>query len=361
MLRLYLLAAAFGAMLHGCQGKASAPAETSAAEVPVEVVQVASEDVDVRIEAVGTLRADQSVDLKAERPGPVRELYFTEGAPARKGAVLLVLGSEDLRARLNLAKANVVDGQVREANARQQYERSVALLKRGVTSQQQHDDVRAELERASAGLAVARANVAFAEAELTKTVISAPFDGILGQRRVDIGAFVREGETLGSIVDLDPIEALFAVPERYLSQLHAEQSIDAVVVSHPERSFSGKVMFIDPQVDPVNRTVAVKAVIPNPDSLLRPGQFATVSLHLERHSNAAVIPEEALVPSGDRSFVFVVDGGQASARAVRTGVRLAGKVEVIDGLQAGTVIVRTGHEKLRLDAAQPVVEAGGSS
>jgi membrane fusion protein (multidrug efflux system) len=337
-----------------CRPAATAPTAPPQ-QVPVETIEVATEDVDVTVRAVGTLRADQAVEVKPKRPGHIRELRLTEGARVTEGDVLVVLDDDDLRARVDVARATVTDAEVREANARKQYERSRALQTKGVASQQEYDDAAAELDRAVAGLGVAKANLAFATAQLAETVVRAPFGGILGERVADLGAFVKDGEPLVTLVDPDPIEIVFAVPERYLGEVRMEQPVDVRVVSH-DRGFPGTVTFIAPQVDPVNRTATVKAVIPNADFLLRPGQFATVDLHLDRHVDAPVVPEEVIVPDGDRSLVFVVADGTATARPIRTGVRLPGRVEVVEGLRAGEKIVRTGHEKLRIDTAMPVRE-----
>jgi membrane fusion protein (multidrug efflux system) len=191
-------------------------------------------------------------------------------------------------------------------------------------------------------------------------VITAPFDGVLGRRLVDIGAFVAAGEPLVAIVDADPVEIAFAVPERHVAELGTGQEVAVTVASHGTRAFPGRVTFIDPQVDPVNRTVLVKAVLPNREGALRPGQFATVALTLAHHAGAAVVPEEALVPSGDQHYVYVVEDGRAQARAVTVGIRLPGRAEITSGLALGATVVRVGHEKLRLDLASPVTDAAAA-
>jgi membrane fusion protein (multidrug efflux system) len=324
--------------------------------VPVETVTVGTEDIEVTIDAVGTLRADRVVEITPKRPGFVREVRLQEGNRVEQGDVLVVLDDEDLRARVDVARASLVDAEVRERNARRQYGRMRELLERGVAAAQQHDDVKAELDRAVATLGVARANLAFAEAQLAESVVRAPFGGVLGQRRVDLGAYVTEGAPIVTLVDLDPIEIVFAVPERFVTQVATGRLVEARVASHGERRFEGTVTFVDPQVDPVNRTVTVKAVLANENLALRPGQFASVTLELDRHPQAAVIPEEAVVPDGDQTLVFVVRDGVAEARPIVTGVRLPGRVEVVSGVAAGVRIVRTGHEKLKTETALPVVD-----
>jgi len=348
-----LLALAVGA-LAGCQDAATAPAAKTAAAVAVEAVLVAIEDVDVNVRSVGSLKANQSVVLSSKVAGRVKEISIDEGRKVSAGQLLVLLEDDDLRARVDQARAGLTEGEARERNSRRQYDRTKSLVQKGVASQQQFDDAESDFERAQAALEVAKANVAFAEAQLAETAIRAPFEGLLGQRRIDVGAFVRDGAPLGSIVDLDPVEIVFAVPERHLSEVHVGQPVSTTVVSHSDRAFPGTVSFVDPEIDPTNRTVTVKAVIPNPEFVLRSGQFATVELRVARHPGMPVVPEEAVVPDGERVLVFVVEDGQASPRQIKTGVRLPGRVEVIDGLKAGERIVRTGHEKLRRDTAVAV-------
>lgn len=351
---------ALGAILLAVAGCGSAPdaAPTKAERpVPVETAVVAVEDVDVMVKAVGTLEAEQAVKVQPKRAGRVVELPMAEGTEVQAGAVLARLDDHDVRARLDQARASVTEAEVRARNATRQYERTRALLAQGIAAQQQYDDLKAELDGARAALDVARANVAFAEAELADTVIVAPFDGVVGRQLVDRGAYVRAGDTLTTIVDADPVEIAFAVPERHVPDLRSGQPVAVSVTSHGDRAFPGQVTFIDPEVDPVNRTVLVKAVLPNDDLALRPGQFATVALTLAHHANATVVPEEALVPSGEDVMIYLVRDGKAEARRVAVGVRLPGRVEVTDGIGPGDVVVRRGQEKLRFDVASPVVDS----
>ena len=340
-------------LVAACETTESAPPE-AARQIPVETTVVVREDVDVTIEAVGTLRADRAVEVRPKRAGHVRELPLVEGAPVRAGAVLASLDDTDLRAQVDVAEATLRDAQVRARNARRQHERAATLLGEGIVAQQQHDDLRAELDRAVASVAVAEAALALARAHLAETVVRAPFDGTVGQRRVDLGAYVGEGDTLVTLVDLDPLEIEFAVPDRHLALLQTDRPVAVAVASHPDRRFAGRVVFIAPEVDEVNRTVTVKAALPNPDTMLRPGQFATVTLTLERRQDALLVPEEALLSDGRRALVFVVADDVATARPVRTGTRVPGRVQIVEGLAAGDRVVSAGHEKLDPGAENPV-------
>jgi membrane fusion protein (multidrug efflux system) len=350
-----LLALAMAAA--ACRSAGDASTAQAERAVPVEIALVGTEDVDVTVAAVGTLEAEQSVKVQPKRAGRVVELAMAEGVWVTAGTALARLDARDLRARLDQTRAAETEAEIRVANASRQFERTRQLREQGIAAVQQYDDLKAELDRAAASLEVAHANRAFAEAELAETVILAPFDGVLGRQLVDVGAFVKDGDTLTSIVDADPVEIVFAVPERHAPEIKNGQDVAVAVASYAGRAFPGKVTFIAPEVDPVNRTVIVKAVLPNADLALRPGQFATVALTLAHHADAAVVPEEAIVPSGDQTYVYVVEDGKAHARAVTLGVRLPGRAEVTSGVPAGARVVRLGHEKLRLDLASPVADA----
>ncbi len=349
---------ALGALLLGgalgCGGASESTSKGARPPIPVETAEVSAEDVDVLVEAVGSLEADQRIEVKARRSGRIRSLPVAEGEWVEAGTPLVQLDDRDLAARVDQALAAVAEAEVRAASAQRSFGRSGALRKKGIASEQDHDDVQSEHDRAAAALEVARANLAFAEAELAETVVEAPFAGTFGRLRVDPGAFVGEGESLGLLIDDDPLEVVFSLPERYVSRLERGLSITARVSSLPERPFPGQITFISPAVDAENRTVTVKAEVPNPDRVLRPGQFGSVEVRLERHEQAAVVPEEAIVPTAGRLLVFVVEDGNASARTVRTGVRLPGRVELTSGVQPGETIVVTGHEKLREGEPSPV-------
>jgi membrane fusion protein (multidrug efflux system) len=344
----------------GCGESRSAPPAAPAA-VPVEVVTVQAQDVDVSLDAVGTLAADQLVQIASERAGRVREITFVEGARVNVGDVLLSLEDEKLQAQLRVAEANVTSAEVRLRLARQRYERAATLRQQGVAAQQEYDDARAARDEADAALGQAVAARALAQEQVRESVVRAPFAGVVGARRVDVGAYLKEGQAITTLADVDPIEVEFTVPEKYVAQLHVEQPVETRVASFSDRAFTGTVTFIDPQVDAVNRVARLKAAVPNPGAALRPGQFATVRLYLDRHLGVPVVPEEAIVPEGERLLVYAVEDSTARARPIEIGVRLAGHAEVLSGLQAGDVVVRLGHEKLRPDAANLVAVHEGKA
>ena len=166
------------------------------------------------------------------------------------------------------------------------------------------------------------------------------------------------GEPLATLYQVDPLELEFYLPERHIGQVRSGQEVAATIAAHPDRAFRGQVDFVAPAVREATRDFLVKATFPNADGLLRPGAFATALVTVDVRAERPVIPEEALVATRLGYLVFTVEDGMARAREVRTGLRQAGQVEVLEGLAIGDVVVRAGH--LRLSGGEPVriVEGG---
>lgn len=312
---------------------------------PVETVEVRTSTVTDEVAVAGALRSNESVDISTEIPGVIGTIHFEEGQPVEQGTLLFELDASIWQAELDEAEARL-------ALSQRNYERAVQLLERRVGTVATRDEAVAELE-------TARAEAGLARARLEKTEIRAPFSGVLGLRKVSVGEYVAPGQELVNLENMRPIKVDFQIAERYLRRLRSGQPVEVVVDSLPEQTFQGKVMAIDPKVDPESRSIAVRAEVPNPDRVLRPGQFARVRLIVDRRDDALVIPEQALVPQGDDNFVFKVLDGPEGRTAVMTkvvvGRRMAGDAEITDGLQPGDVVVTGGHQKIRDGApVQPV-------
>jgi membrane fusion protein (multidrug efflux system) len=199
-------------------------------------------------------------------------------------------------------------------------------------------------------------------AQLSDRVITAPFDGILGLRRVSPGSLVTPGTEIATLDDISVIKLDFSVPERYLAVLERGQDVVAHSETYPNRDFAGVVASVDSRVDPVTRSVTVRAEIPNPDRLLRPGMLLAVRL-LQAPRQAIVVPEIAVIQVGTESFVYRVGDDRTASRVeVELGARRRGEVEIVSGLSAGDTIVTEGAVKLR-DGSRvtgaPATAAGG--
>lgn len=324
------------------QGSTAPAASAPVAPVDVEVVAVAVRSMPDDVTAVGTLVSNESVILRPEVAGRIARIHFREGAPVARGAVLVELDAAVQLAELQQAKANLA---LAESNAR----RTEDLFARKFVSQSAR-------EEAASRLAVERANTALAEAHFERTRIRAPFDGVLGIRKVSIGDYIKEGEVLVNIEDIGTLKVDFRLPELYLQRIRPGQTLEVSSDAVPSAHFDATVDAIDPLVDAQGRSVVMRAKLPNPQLQLRPGMFARVRLLLQERPNVAVVPEEALVPAaGQASFVFRIENGTAHRVDVRTGARRDTLVEVVEGVAPGDVVVTAGHLKLRDGAPVRVV------
>jgi len=289
-------------------------------------------------EALGNARANEAVNVRPEITAAITAIYFEEGQAVEQGTVLLELESSEPLADLAAAKAALVDSE-------SQYRRSNELFKTRVVSA-------SALEQLEARRDADKAAVNAAQARLNQTVIRAPFAGQLGLRRVSMGSIVSPTTIITTLDDTSQIKLDFDVPEVFLSRLNKGLTVTARSAAWPELLFNGQVDSIDTRVDPVSRTITVRALVPNDNGRLRPGMFLTVTL-LKEDVEALMVPEQAIVPERSKQYVFVVGQGKlAELREVHTGRRRPGQVEILDGISAGELVISEGTQKAR--PGQPV-------
>ena len=349
--------------LAGCNGSASGEARSSEPETPavyVETAPVVRGNVEVAVEAVGTLQPNQRVEIRARNEGVVSAVLVGDGEAVVAGAQLIQLDTTKLAAEARLREAALTAAKARSANAGSAFKRARDLLARGFIPQQEHDDARAAADEAAAAVQEAEAALAVARELLRDADIRAPIAGIASAALVDRGDYLRNGDHILTIIDADSVEAEFSVPEEHLAQLAVGSRVSVNVPSYPDERFGGTISYLAPEVSPETHSVHLKARIPNPDGRLRPGQFATVRAILAVHESATLVPEEAIVSEGATTCVYVVDGGRAVRREVALGVRQRDQVEVTRGLTGGETIVTSGQIRLRDGAAvQTVASAAG--
>jgi membrane fusion protein (multidrug efflux system) len=299
---------------------------------PIVVAAAARLSFPLTVEALGTARASESVEIRPRISQTVTAIHFEEGQQVAAGAVLVELENAEAEADVAEARASLVDSQSK-------YERGKELYALELTSE-------AELEQLEARRKADQAALAAAEARLAETVVRAPFAGRLGLRRISAGALVTPGTVITTLDDTHVIKLDFDVPETALSLLGVDLPVTARSAAWPEEEFRGKVASVDTRVDPVSRSVTVRALVPNPRGLLRPGMFLTVTL-LKDDITALLIPEEAVVPEQSRHFVLVVGEDDVVARReVKLGRRRPGAVEVTAGLTAGERVVVEGTQRV---------------
>lgn len=335
MNRRSALSTALLTLLAACGGKPAAPGAAGgpgAAPTAVEVATALRDTVVDAITATGGIEAMQQIALRPEVDGRVTELLVREGARVDSGMPLVKIDDAELRAQVEQARAN-------RDLARQALDRTRQLLTDRAAAP-------ADLERAEAQFRVSQASLDLLELRLDRTIVRAPFRGVVGQRRVSIGDYVTSQSQLLMLQTVSPVRAVFNVPERYAADLKLGQEVSFRVAALPARTFTARVDFVDPAITLPARTITVKALAASPDGALQPGMFIEVRLATEVRDAAVVIPEEAISPTAAGAFVWVVQDGKATRRAVELGVRFPGFVEVRKGVDAGEPVIVGGVDRV---------------
>lgn len=329
--------------------KPAGPKQTGpqAREVVVATAHPQLKDFALEVEALGTVRAKESVDITSKVADRVVAIHFEEGKQVTKGDVLVELDSDEARADLAAAAAA-------ERDSVSQYKRSQELF-------QTHALSEAQLEQLEATMLANQARVAAARSRLNDRTIVAPFTGRVGLRNVSLGGLVSPGGVITTLDDLSVVKLDFSVPEIFLATLKAGLPIEAQSSAYPNATFKGRVDSIDTRVDPTTRSIVVRALMDNRDTRLRPGMFMTLRL-VRSEGKALMLPESALVPENSSHFVYVVEQGHAGKREIKMGRRRPGEVEILDGLTTddvvvvdGTMNVHDGSSVVARDANAPKV------
>ena len=311
--------------------------------VPVTTALIAPETFAEQVSAIGTVKARESVTVTAKVSELVQQVHFDSGDEVRAGASLVTLSDQQQRASLAEAQA-----------AADEAER---LLRRQSELAQQQLIARSQLDNQRATRDAANARVAQIRAQLADRVIRAPFPGVLGIRQVSPGALVTPGTAIATLDDISAVYVDFPLPESLLSIAAPGRQITGRAAAFPDRTFTGTVEIIDARVDPATRAVMVRARMPNPDRILRPGMLMNVDLPSAERSGLRV-PEIAVVQVGRDSFLYrVMPDGTVEQVAVTVGARGDGKAEITSGVKAGDKVVVDGTGKLRPGAK---VSEGGA-
>jgi membrane fusion protein, multidrug efflux system len=301
--------------------------------IPVNMMQVSETPFSNTVTAVGALIAEDSVVLRPEIDGRIEKIQFAEGQPVKKGAVVVTMDAAEQRARVAAAAADL-------KLAESRFRRSEELVAQNFISRQALDEARANLD-------IVRARLTQEKVALDKTVIRAPFAGVIGLRQVSPGAYIKKGDDIVRLDALSRLKLEVPVPEIFITRVRIGLPVKVTVDALPGQTFNGTVHAIDPVVDSASRNMRVRARLANPRNVLKPGMFARVSADLGGKTSAIWVPEQVVVPRADGNFVFAVIDGKADLRPVKLGRREPGRVEVVEGLKAGETIVLDGQIKLR--------------
>jgi membrane fusion protein (multidrug efflux system) len=332
----------------GCSKKQAAGGPPTNPPTSVLAAEAKKQSVAETLSVVGTLTANESIEVKAETDGTVAEILFQEGQPVKKGDLLIRLDETKYAAALAEAEASLKLSSIT-------YERNKELSREKLVSQQEYDQAAAQFQ-------VNQATVELRKRQLADTRIFAPFAGLTGSRLVSPGQVIMKSTMLTWLVDLDTVKAEFNVPERFLRELKIGQALTFSVAAYPKESFRGEVYFLAPQIDPNNRTLLMKARVPNADRKLKPGMFANLELAFTLREDAVVIPESALMSVGERTSVYVISAeGTAQMRPVKVGLRMPNVIEITQGLQVGEKVIAEGVQKVRPGGAVKIAVPGNAA
>ncbi len=309
--------------------QAPAPAPTPGTPPPVNasVYIVRPSTLDNKVMTTGTVLADEEVVLTSEASGKVVALNFTEGGRVKRGQLLAKLNDAELRAQMTRAKSRL------DLAKAQEYRQRV-LLERQAISQQEYDVVAGELK-------TTQADVELIEAQLLKTQIRAPFDGVIGLRRVSAGSYVSPGTAIASLQNIDRVKIEFSIPEKYATSVRPGETVRFTVRSSTTQVLA-RVYAIEPKIDAETRSLTLRAVAANATGQLVPGGFADVELVLARQESAILVPAEAVIPEQSAHRVFLVRNGKATPTSVKIGLRTRERVQIVEGLSLGDSVVVAG-------------------
>lgn len=311
--------------------------------IPVTIGTVKVMRMEYVLQQVGTLTAGREVTLRSKTQGRVIDILFEEGKPVRKDEILVRVDDAKLVAEKRNLNARVNQLEIRLKNKKRSLERNRSLVEQNLVSQEKYDNLQTEIDEIKSQIIQTQAGLTQLNESLADTLIRAPFDGIAGSRNFSVGHYLRTGDPVVSIVDLDALEIAFKVPEKYKQQLFPGQVVHLTVDAYPERKFDGEIFFIDPEVAVGTRTFLIKARVDNSEKALNPGMFARAELVTEVHEEAITVPWESVIQTETEIYLYTTDGKTVKKHPVRLGKISGDWVEILDSdLSPGETVLREG-------------------
>jgi membrane fusion protein, multidrug efflux system len=336
-----VLALSMGMAILGCSEEA---VDVEVLLPAVAIAEVESVDLDEAIHASGNLEARFHTMIAAEVAGRVTELSIDEGGAVKSGETVIEIDPARRKLDLGAAEARRAQARANFLKEKRQTERVRKLRSENIASLQQLEEAETALLLTRSALEAEEAAVGVAARALSDASVSAPFEGLVARRSVDLGEFVQPGTVLFELVSLNPLEAIFSLTELDTERVRLGQPITVRVGAFRDRSFQGKVAFVAPTIDPATRTLRIKAEVDNSEALLRPGLFARVSLGVSRREGILMVPEQAVVQRASNAYIFrILEGDRVERVEVDTGVRDQGRIEIRGPIDAGDWIVERGH------------------
>lgn len=352
---MLLIAFLLIAFLGGCGSKESVSTEKlpggiaeMSEERQVEVLEVTPGPLSYTLSAVGSLKAQEMVTVSPKKAGIIRKILVKEGDSVKKGQVLVELDDVDAKLQLERAEANLRQVEASLETNRNTLRRYERLFESKVIPQQTYDDIKLKVKLDEARLDLAKAELNLAKQNLQDHQIISSINGMINLKIASTGEHVNVApkDEILTIVQMDPLDLEFYVPEGWASKVRLGHKVEFSVKAFSQEKFLATIHFISPTADPSTRNVRMKAVVPNPTYRLKPGFFAEVTISTGARSDAIMIPETALFSQEGKYFAFIVQEGVVRRREIETGMRVEGKVEILKGLQKGDRIIPVGHEQL---------------
>lgn len=327
----------------------SAVRQNNESALKVDAVEIRPTSIQDKIFSTGSILANEEVELRSEVSGKITDIYLEEGKPVSKNQLLIKINDSELKAQLQRA-------QFRLDLAKERERRQQQLLLKGGISQEDYDATLNEVN-------VLKSEVQLIQAQIDKTEIRAPFDGRVGLKYVSDGSYISPTTRIASLQNINPVKLDFSVPERYVNRVRVGDKI-TFTVQGTDKSFDGEIYAIEPKIDSQTRTLQLRARSNNDQGLLVPGAFADLELILETVEDALMVPSIALVPELQGQKVYLYKNGSVVEQRVKTGIRTADRVQIIEGVQEGDTVLTTGLLQVRdgmqveLDELQEQTVAG---
>jgi len=332
----------FLTLFPGCR-QTEKEAKKESHPIPVITGEVTTRRIEYVLHQVGTLEARYEVTIRSEIDARIVEILFSEGKAVRKGDVLVRLDAAKIEADIQSLEARIRQLEVRLANKQRTLNRNRPLVERDLVSRLQFDNLQTEIEETVAEIAQAQANLAREKERLSDATIRAPFDGVAGARNISTGDYLKEGDQVVTVVDLDTLKIAFQVPEKLKARLSVGQEVTLTVAAFTDKTFKGKISFIAPLVSIETRTFQIKARLDNRRRLLNPGMFARAQLITEVHEDALIVPWESVIKTEIETYIYIIEEGVARKVPVRLGKITNEWAEVLEPhITPGTNVILEG-------------------
>ena len=342
ILLLFLLSLIF--ICPACKNKKVEP--TAGKAINVRVQSVEKRSFRPFVESIGTLMPGEEVVVSSEIEGVLRSVRVDEGTVVSKGMLLAAIDDTNYSLEVKRTEIGLKQAEATLENTRLEYERKDALYREELVTKQQFDDVSTRLSLAMAEVERAKTTRALSKERLSKTSVHSPINGVIKEKKISAGDYVRNGTNLFVVIQNNPLKLVFTVTEKDVGKLRIGQDVLFRVDAFPDREFKGSVSILYPSLEERTRTLQVEARVPNHDGLLKPGLFANVTIYTGGPRDTAVVPITSILYDDSRTRVFVVEGDRAREREVKIGSKYGELMEIAEGLKGNEMVVVVGQNNL---------------